>query len=284
MLPFSRFFILFILFSLASPHVTAANTSRDKPAPRIISLAPHITELVYAAGGGESLVGVSAYSDYPEMAQNLTIVGDAFRIDLEQLLLLDADAVIYWHGNTSLTVMQQLEKHGFKLIPVEINNLSDIAISLRKIAEYLSLPEPESAKLLEAKLNKLKQTIRPSQRAFIQLSEQPIYTVSGTHWMSEAASLCGLSNIFPTLATTAATVSKEAVIVANPQVIIRTQELTDHSPLLQWPQIDAIKYNRIVTLNPNTFSRPTPRITQAIDDLCRQVDQFSGDFIELESN
>lgn len=284
MLPFSRFFILFILFSLASPLVTAANTSRDKPAPRIISLAPHITELVYAAGGGESLVGVSAYSDYPEMAQNLTIVGDAFRIDLEQLLLLDADAVIYWHGNTSLTVMQQLEKHGFKLIPVEINNLSDIAISLRKIAEYLSLPEPESAKLLEAKLNKLKQTIRPSQRAFIQLSEQPIYTVSGTHWMSEAASLCGLSNIFPTLATTAATVSKEAVIVANPQVIIRTQELTDHSPLLQWPQIDAIKYNRIVTLNPNTFSRPTPRITQAIDDLCRQVDQFSGDFIELESN
>lgn len=291
MLSFYRIATILILFSTTQSHSSATNNStRDnspvtkKTTQRIISLAPHITELIYDAGGGDFLVAVSAFSDYPQAAQKLPIVGDAFRIDLEQLLMLDADVVFYWQGNTSLTVMQQLEKQGLNLIPVEINSLADISKSLRMIAEHLKLPEPSSAKRIETKLNQIKQVKRPTQRLFIQLSEQPIYTVSGSHWMSEAAALCGLSNIFPTLATTAATVSKEAVIVANPEVILRTQKVTENSPLLQWPQIAAIKYNHIVVLDPDTFSRPTPRIVTAIDDLCRQVDQFSEATAEVDSN
>ncbi len=243
--------------------------------PKAISLAPHITELVFAAGGGDNLVGVSAYSNYPEHATELPVIGDAFRIDLEQMLALQPDLVFYWQGSTTNQVLQQLQHHQFKTVPITIVSLSDIGNALLSIAEHLDLPQPASHQQFMSRLNQYKQQTHPAYSVFLQLSFQPLYTVSAPHWMSEAAGLCGLDNIFQDLPTTAATVTQEAVIGRNPDFIIQMQPADDSNPLQQWPQITAIKQQHIIVVDPDTFSRPTPRILDAVDSICRQVNQLS---------
>ncbi|MCW8869319.1 MAG: helical backbone metal receptor, partial [Proteobacteria bacterium] len=260
------FLTLSVLISSTQVHAEPLKT---------ISLAPHITELVYAAGAGDTLVGVSAYSNHPEQATQKPIIGDAFRVDLEKIIALQPDMVFYWQGTTTQQVLQQLSQHKLKTIPIKIESLADIGQALITIAEQLNLPRPTRYDEFMNRLHKLQEQTHKSQSVFIQLSEQPLYTVSASHWMSEAAALCGLENIFQDLATTAATVNKEAVIGHNPDVIIRMQAINENSPLQQWPQISAIQNKHIVVLNPDIFSRPTPRIINAVEDLCRQVSQFS---------
>lgn len=255
--------------------VLVSSTQVHAEPPKTISLAPHITELVYAAGAGDTLVGVSAFSNHPEQATRKPIIGDAFRVDLEKIIALQPDLVFYWQGTTTQQVLQQLKQHKLKTVPIKIESLAEIGQALITIAEQLNLPRPNRYDEFMNRLHKLQQQTHKTQSVFIQLSEQPLYTVSASHWMSEAAALCGLENIFQDLATTAATVNKEAVIGQNPDVIIRMQAINENSPLQQWPQISAIQNNHIVVLNPDIFSRPTPRIINAVEDLCRQVSQFS---------
>ncbi|KAA3640848.1 MAG: hypothetical protein DWP95_07895 [Proteobacteria bacterium] len=243
---------------------------------KTVSLAPHITELIYAVGGGDTLVAVSAYSNFPKQASEKAIIGDAFRIDLEQMIALQPDLIFYWHGTTSQQVLRQLKQHNLKTVAIKIDTLSDIGQAMLVIATQLNLPQPAAYHQFKSRLNNLQQSTHDDSRSvFIQLSQQPLYTVSSQHWMSEAASLCGLQNIFSELPTTAATVSQEAVIGHNPDVIIAMQAVNENNPLQQWPQITAIKQQHIAIVDPDTFSRPTPRILDAVDNLCQQVNQFS---------
>ncbi|MCX7545235.1 helical backbone metal receptor [Marinicella gelatinilytica] len=277
----NRCLYILLLSGLINP--IHAQSDANKPVTTV-SLAPHITELIYVAGGGETLVGVSAYSNYPKQAVNLTVVGDAFRIDLEQMIALQPDMIFYWQGTTTNQVLQQLQQHNLNTIPIKIDSLADIGEAIKDIAKHIGLKQPDAYQQFKKQLHSHKQQQSTIRSVFIQLSEQPLYTVSADHWMSEAAALCGLENIFQQLPTIAATVTKEAVIVKNPDVIIRMQPLNKNSPLKQWPQISAIKNNHIAVLNPDTFSRPTPRILNAIEDLCQQVNQFSGNASAAEIN
>lgn len=263
----------FLLVSLLTTSVSAGNKLTQSL--RTVSLAPHITELIYAAGGGDTLVAVSAYSDYPKQATEKPVIGDAFRIDLERMITLQPDLVFYWQGTTSQQVLQQLKQHGFTAVPIKIESLSDIGQALLTIANRLQRPQPDSYHEFMRQLHIRQQQDMKTRTVFIQLSEQPLYTVDATHWMSEAAGLCGLQNVFQDLMTTAATVSREAVIGHNPEVIVRMQAMTKDSPLQQWQQIEAIKNQHIAVVNPDLFSRPTPRIVDAVDSLCQQVNQFS---------
>ncbi len=263
-----------LLFILSIGLILYSWQAQAKPL-KTISLAPHITELIYAAGGGDTLVGVSAYSNYPKQSAEKVVIGDAFRIDLEQIIALQPDLIFYWHGTTTNQVLQQLKQHQFKTVPIKIQSLSDIGDALLNIAEQLALPEPANYQHFMTRLHKHQQQKYPTHSAFIKLSDQPLYTVSQHHWMSEAAALCGLDNIFQELTVTAATVNKEAVIGHNPDVIIQMNPVNKNSPLQQWPQITAIKEQHIVVVDPDIFSRPTPRILDAVDSICRQVDQLS---------
>lgn len=264
-----QFFYFLILSLVMTPGLSRGTELKT------ISLAPHITELIYAAGAGDSLVGVSAYSNHPPEATEIPVIGDAFRIDLEQIIALQPDLVFYWQGTTTNQVLQQLQQHQLTAVPIQIDTLKDIGQALLTITKHLNLPEPVAYRSFMAELNNHQQQIPAKQSVFIKLSEQPLYTVSSQHWMSEAAALCGLDNIFKDLATTAATVSKEAVIGRNPDVIIQMQAVNPDGPLQQWPQITAIENQHIIVVDPDTFSRPTPRILDAVTKLCRQLDQFS---------
>ncbi|NIA28196.1 MAG: ABC transporter substrate-binding protein, partial [Desulfobulbaceae bacterium] len=125
-----------ILFALSC--LGGCSTETEPPAPttsysRIAALAPHLTELVFAVGAGQKLVGVSAYSDYPPAALELPLIGDAFAVDHEQLAILDPDLLLAWQGGTPEYVVDDLRRLGYNVEVIQISTLADVADALRRI-------------------------------------------------------------------------------------------------------------------------------------------------------
>ncbi|MFC3194265.1 helical backbone metal receptor [Marinicella sediminis] len=245
--------------------------SADDTQVSCITLSPHLTELVYSAGGGDLLAGVSAYSDYPDEATELPIIGDAFRLDLEQIKLLNPSIIFYWHQGTAAQVVRQLSDMGFNMVRVDIRTLADIPQAIRKIANMLgTTPVPETDQFAEA-LTALKAQATGQKTALIQISDKPIYTVGRDHWMSEAISTCGLLNVYDSLDAPAVAITLESAVLHNPQVIVTTMPFDQNSSLASWTQVEAIRKQQVVELEADHFTRPTLRLLLAIRQLCKAI-------------
>ncbi len=206
----------------------AAAHSSPRPRPRIVALAPHLTELVYAAGAGDLLVGVVEYSDYPEAARTLPRVGDAWQVDMERVLLLEPDVVLTWASGTPESVIERLESLKLNRREIATFRLADVSAALRTIGEIAGTvgAAEAAAKHFEGEIADLRRAHAGAQplRVFIQLDDQPVYTVNGRHIISEVVELCGGRNVFAALPQLAPPVTLEAVIAANPEVIVSTDD------------------------------------------------------------
>ena len=264
------FKILIFTACIAVTLPTSATVQQDH-VKTSVSLAPHLTELIYSAGAGDQLLGVSAYSNYPPEVTDKTIVGDAFHVNLELIKSLNPDFIYYWKAGTPAQTINQLQQLGITLVAPEIKRLEDIPATIEAIAEQLgSHAEPATHAFLPA-LEALKQRQLKKQTALIQIANQPIYTVNGSHLMSQAIAVCGLSNVFIDLDALSAAVTLEAVVIKKPEVIVTLKNDHSNNPLLKWESIPAIANNRIISLNPDHFTRATLRMLQAIEDLCSQL-------------
>lgn len=250
------------------------------PAPRVITLAPHLTELAYATGLEAHLVGVVAYSDYPPTAKMLPIIGDAFRFDMEKIVSLQATTALAWSGGTPWAVADQLKSLGVEVIWIETRTLDQIAKALVTMGQLLE--DPTDALIAAQKFG---QTIEHHRNQrdhfdhanavsiFYQISERPLYTFGGRHVINEVFELCGATNVFSDMDIEALQVDKEAVIARAPDMIlvgVDTQSGLDQSTdLLHWtsqhPSLEGIKLH---ALDANLLVRPTPRIVEGIEALC----------------
>ena len=245
-------------------------------APRVISLAPHLTELAYAAGAGDTLVGAVAWSDYPESAQDLARIGDAFQLNLERITMLKPTLALAWEGGTSPASAKRLEATGIQTIWVRIRSLDDIGTALAEIGRRLgrTASGAQAAARFRAAL-----AARPSvpetqrQPAFYQISEQPLFTLGKRHILSEVLHRCGAYNVFDDLAVEAAPVDFETVIARRPVFIIAGAQSIEHDALARWRRYLALlpENVRLVEVNPDTLIRPTPRIIDGMDQLCQKL-------------
>ncbi len=244
-------------------------TQSDNDGIRLITLSPHLAELVVSAGAIKNLVGVVSYSDFPPEIKNTQKIGDAFKLDIETIVSLKPDYILSWKGGTPLSMLEKLKRLNLTIIETEIKTLSDIPKTITQIAKLTNTQKQAqkatnkfTQKLLEFQKQKHKQ-----QTAFIETYHQPLYTVSGKHWMSQAALLCGYINVFNDLKQQSATVTLESVILKNPQTIINIAKQED-SQWQKWQNLDAIKNNNIILIDPDYFSRPSMRLLQGIEKLC----------------
>ncbi len=253
--------------------VSAAAT----PAARIVSLAPNLTELAFAAGAGERIVGTVEYSDYPEAAQRITRIGDAFRVDYERVLALRPDVVLAWEPGTPAGLVERLQSLQLTVAKIRTHNLSDIGRAVREIGR-ISGTEQAAATVAEAFERDIESLrVEYSQRTpvtvFLQINDRPLYTVNGRQIMSEVADLCGGRNVFAGLSDLAPEIGIEAVIAADPQVIIATGE-SDSSGLAQWrrwPHIRAVRSGNLYRVSPDDLARPTTRMLHGARSMCRTL-------------
>jgi iron complex transport system substrate-binding protein len=259
----------------ASALALAANAAS---APRIVSLAPHVTELVYAAGAGKALVGASEYSDYPPAAQSLPRIGDAFRLDYERIVSLRPDFAIAWESGTPVASIGRLEALGVRVVTLRVHTLDDIAAALVQLGGLAgSLEEAgAAAERLRQGFAALRQRYagRSSVRVFVQLDDQPLFTVTGSHLISEMVELCGGRNVFAGLPGLAPAVDLEAVVAADPQAILYLGN--DPRPAGRWsgwPELAAVRLGGIRRLSPDLVSRATPRALDGAREVCEAIEQ-----------
>ncbi|RAR60697.1 iron complex transport system substrate-binding protein [Paraburkholderia unamae] len=263
----------------------AGNTvTLPAPAQRVVSLAPHVTELLYAAGGGAKVVGAVAYSDYPPEAQKVPRVGDNRALDLERIAALKPDLIVVWrHGNAQ----QQLDRLRALHIPLffsEPHRLDDVATSLTRLGVLLGTRPTAQAAADAYRLDIAQLRARYARRApvsvFYEVWDRPLMTLNGQHMISDVIALCGGRNVFAALEPLVPAVSTEAVLAANPDAIV-TAAQGETSPdrslpglaLWQsWPTLTAVKRGNLFAIDGDLLTRPAPRIAQGAAQLCEDLD------------
>jgi iron complex transport system substrate-binding protein len=264
---------------------------QDRFPQRIITLAPHLTELVDAAGGTDRLVSVSAFSNLPESVKQLPITSDARSIDLEKMKSLRPDLIIYWRGGTSESQIQSIKKtfnKDVQFISVQPKKLSDIANDIETIGKALGTDSiaKKNAGALRSKIVELrtkqqntnqKNTSVRKVRVFYQVWAQPLMTLNQDHIIGDIIQLCGGEQLFASEKVLVPTVSREAVIKANPEIIFTAVDSskmkTDWSMWSSFPQLVATKNKAFIDLDGDIISRPSPRIMQGAQKICAEINK-----------
>ncbi|MCO8627190.1 cobalamin-binding protein [Burkholderia multivorans] len=254
------------------------------PAQRVISLAPHVTELLYAAGGGAKLVGTVTYSDYPPAAKSVPRVGDNKALDLERIAALRPDLIVVWrHGNAERQTDALRALH-IPLFFSDPKHLDDIASSLRRLGTLLGTqPAADTAAAsFERDIAALRAryAARAPVTVFFQAWDRPLMTLNGTHLISDVIALCGGRNVFASLKPLVPTVTDEAVLAANPEAIVTTSGGATRSdqalPSLErwraWPAMTAVARNNLFAIGGDLLTRPAPRIADGAAALCTDLD------------
>lgn len=256
----------------------------DEPARRIVSLAPHTTELLFAAGAGDRVVGAVAHSDYPPEAASIPRVGGYSRLDYERILSLSPDLVIAWASGNERAAIDRLRTLGLTVYVSEPRHIADISKAMRRFGRLAGTEETASAaaRAFDQRHRRLRERFadRPDIGVFYQIWKDPLMTVNGEHLIARVIQLCGGHNVFADLATLAPTIGVEAVIEADPEVIVasgmgneRPQWLDDWR---QWPSIDAVQRGNLYFVPPQLIQRHSPRILDGAERLCGQLDEARG--------
>ncbi|MEO5843683.1 MAG: cobalamin-binding protein [Caldimonas sp.] len=265
----------------------------DRPPQRVVTLAPSLVELVFAAGGGSSLVGTSALSDHPQEARAIPRVGDAGRLDVERVVALRPDLVLIWQrGNTSRE-LEQLEAAGIRLFQLEPRRLDDVARAIERLGVLLGheVEANRRASEMRAALQRLRSahaTVAPVQ-VFYQVWRQPLMTINGKQIIDDILTLCGGRNVFANLTPLVPIISTEAVVGVDPEAILTASETSNPAPWQRDPanksfaawhrhgSMTAVRRSWLYTLNGDIISRQGPRIVDGAAAVCAVLDQVRAE-------
>ncbi|MBC8952835.1 vitamin B12 ABC transporter substrate-binding protein BtuF [Xenorhabdus sp. PB62.4] len=269
----TRLAFSFLLYSFLYSFLCVFSAPLYAAASRVISLAPSTTELAYAAGLGDQVIAVSAYSDYPEAAKKLEQVADWQGINVERIIALKPDLILAWRGGNPQRPLEQLAALGIPVFYSDVKKVEDVATDLERLAAYSPHPDiaQKSAADIRQKFNQLKQDYaNPNPKpVFLQFGTNPIFTSSAHTIQSEIVSVCGGRNIFADSPVSWPQVNREQVLTRKPEVIVMggTEAQKQRVADFWQPQLNI----KIITLNDDWFSRSGPRVILATEQLCQQL-------------
>ena len=253
----------------------------QEPARRIVSLAPHATELLFAVGAGGRIVGAVEYSDYPAAAKAIPRVGRYDRLDLERILALRPDLVVSWASGNPCEVQDRLRRLGLAVFASEPREPEDVASNLERLGR-LTGNEARARQVAEGFRQALARLARryggrAPVSVFYQIWDRPLMTLNGEHLVSKLIELCGGRNVFAELPALAPQVSLEAVLAADPRVIVISGKGAQDEEWLsswrRWPALRAVREGNLFVLDPDIIQRHTPRLVQGTERLCGYLEQ-----------
>lgn len=259
---------------------TGATLRLPAPARRIVSLAPHVTENLFAAGAGGQVVGTVDYSDYPEAAKKIARVGGYSRLDLEAVAALRPDLIIAWESGNAPGHVAKLRSLGIPVFISQPNRIEDVAEQLEKFGQLAGTSAVANGAVarFRARLAEIRKQYsgQPRVPTFYQIWKQPLMSVGRQQIISDVISLCGGSNVFGQVEQMAPKVSEEAVLAANPEAIIASGMGDSRSEWLddwkRWKQITAVARDNLFFVPPELIQRHTPRILEGAARLCEHLE------------
>lgn len=257
----------------------------SQPARRVVALAPHLTEIMFAVGAGERLVGTVRHSDFPLAARDLPVIGDAAGLSVESLIALRPDLILNWRSGISPAIIARLASLGFVIFQSEPTGLTGVAENIRVIAKLAG--HDDAGQAVAGDFLQRLEALRTSQSEFREVSvfyqvwDSPLMTVGSGQRISEAISVCRGRNIFSDLEIPVPQVNIEAVLRRDPEVILFGQAPGMNGsewmqPWNQFASMAAVRDGHLYAINADLISRPGPRLVDGIAQICRVLDQARG--------
>jgi iron complex transport system substrate-binding protein len=251
------------------------------PPRRIVSVAPNVTEILFALGLGGRLVGVTTYCEYPPEALKIEKIGGYINPSLERIVALRPDLVV---GIAEGDLRTFVDKLTALKIPVYIANprtALDVLISIRKIGEVAFAPEParEIVRSMEEKIQSIRDKVqgRPRPRVLHILDFNPLISAGKGTFVDDLIRLAGGRNVAETAAGKYPRFSMEEVLVQDPEVILLSS-MKSRDPLVKqrrwwerWKTISAVKHGRIFVLDSDLIHRPSPRMGEGLEQVARAI-------------
>src|SRR5437879_2347186 len=269
-------------------HITVSDDTGQRvavlnPPLRIVSLAAGATEMLFAAGAGPHVVATVQYSDQPSAAQRVPRNGDVTGVDIERLDALHPDVAVVWPGGGNPAQIEEIARLGIPVYRQQVNALADLPDSLRRLGALTGTgaAAEQVARDLEAHLARVTREYRSDRQPSVLLEvwNRPIYTVGGTHLMSDALRLCSARNVFADLRDLGPVVDTEAVIARNPDIIIAVAPPGEGAAwLAEWKRfgtLSAVRGGRLIAFEDQAFVRLGPSVIDAAEALCRRIAALS---------
>lgn len=266
----TKFITLFFLMACSA--ISFAEPAK----PRIISLTPSLTDMVIELGGEELLVGVSDYDKQLHNLQSVDTVGNLNSFSMEKIISLQPDLILVWPSSIKPSQQQQLESLGYKIVKSNPTTLDNLAIQFTTLGKIIGKEEQGKTltKQAQAQLAELRQRYQrtPPLTVFYQVWDKPMYTIGKDQIIGDALKVCGAENIFADLTLPAPQVSVESVLARNPQVIIVNKQAL-LAPWQAWPQLAAVKNNKLITFDNPNIARPSFGMFAATKILCQTLNE-----------
>lgn len=284
-----KYWISLVLFCLAGMAQAAPVSVHDdrgqlitlkQPAQRIVVLSPHLAENLYAIGAGKQIVGAVSFSNYPEAAKTLPIVGSYDSFDLERIRALKPDLLVVWKTGNPPAQLARLDSLGLPIFYDDAQKLPQVPTVLERLGVLTGHEQQakQQAQQFRDRIAKLQQQYRQQKpvRVFYQIWDRPLMTINKAQIISDVMTLCGAVNVFADLPLLVPTIDEEAVVMANPDLIATSGETSPKSDWLlrwqRWPKLAAVKKQNLVILPPDLLSRMGPRLTDGAEKMCQAVD------------
>ncbi len=253
----------------------------SKPAQRVISLAPHVTELIFAAGAGDKIVATVSYSDFPEAAKAIPRIGDLRQLDMERILAAKPDLIVVWMHGAFDRQLELLKQSGVPFFFSEPHQMEHIPETLSKLGILMGTSKKAELAAADFRLQWQQIAGRYAQktvvRTFYQVWNKPLYTLNEKHIINDVLRSCGGENIYGKLTTTAPVVSIESVLQENPELILAAENKKRTSLMLeQWksfPTLLANKNQNLVAIDGDLMNRPGPRMIEGARAMCEALEQ-----------
>lgn len=259
---------------------TGATVKLSAPAQRIVSLAPHATELLFALGAGPRIVGTLDTSDTPPAAKGIPRIGDSRALDLERIVALQPDLIVTWPW-TAPAQVEALRARGIAAFTTMPATIDGIAADLERLGALTGNQKAgwREADAFRARLKTLREQNAGARRilVFYEIWNAPIYTIGGRHLISQAIGVCGGENVFADLTLPAPAVDVEAVLAAKPDAIIAGADHGVRPPWLdnwrRWNELPAVANERLYAVDADLLHRPGPRFLDGVEALCTVIDK-----------
>ncbi|MDR5904133.1 cobalamin-binding protein [Halomonas qiaohouensis] len=256
----------------------------EAPASRIAALSPGATELIWAAGAGDRVVAVVAYSDYPPEARQATSVGSHTRVDLETLVSLEPDLVIGWITGNPPEQLETIEQLGLPVFYIEPRSIESVATTIERLARLAGSQAEgdEVAAAFRTGMHALAAEYADAEpvATFYQVWDEPLMSVNDEHLIGEVVQLCGGVNVFGELSRLVPRIDDEAVLAADPEAIIAGGMGEENRHWLthwqQYPGLTSVARDNLFFVPPSLIQRPTPRLLEGSRILCEKLEVARG--------
>ncbi|HXF95090.1 MAG TPA: helical backbone metal receptor [Gemmatimonadales bacterium] len=245
------------------------------PARRIVSLLPSFTELLFAIGAGDRLVGRTTWCDWPPRVRAVPSVGEGLPPNVEAVAARRPDLVVLYRAAPNAAAARRLEALGIPTLLLDLNRLSDLGPAARRLGTLTG--RSAAADSVARRLDSLAHAPAPPPRrslAFVVWDNPPIVIGAGSY-LDRLAALAGARNVFHDIAAASAQVSLETIAERDPDLVAipsATGSVPEFTRRREWRAIRAVREGRVLVLRGSLFGRPGPRAPEAVQQLARLLE------------